>query len=119
MAGSARLEETTMHPIVPPAIVEVNEHRQYVNANDSACQLLGYSREEFLQLRIDDPSFPSGAHVSPMFEHYRDEGKLSGIFAVKSKAGEVIWIRYDSVVENGRMIAHWTEYETRPKQPQP
>jgi PAS domain S-box-containing protein len=102
-----------MLPIDPPAVVEVNEKRQYVRANDAACKLLGYSREEFLCLQIDDISFPSGAHVPPMFEHYREAGQMRGIFALKTKGGEVLWVRYDSEVKDGRMIAHWTEYETR------
>lgn len=99
-----------MFPINPPALVEVNEERRYVNVNESACELLGYTREEFLQLRIDDVSYPSGAHASPMFERYREEGAMRGLYAVKSKSGEVLWIRYHSTVENGRMVAHWTEY---------
>ena len=102
-------------PIDPPAILEVNEKREYVRFNESASKLLGYTREELLQMRIDDLSFPSGAHVSPMFERYQEDGGLRGIFAVKSKRGEVLWIRYDAVVEDGRMISRWTEYETLPQ----
>jgi PAS domain S-box-containing protein len=100
-----------MRPIDPPALVEVNEQRKYVQVNDSTCRLLGYSREELLQMRIDDVSYPSGAHVSPMFEHYRSEGAMRGVFAVKTKQGEVLWIRYKSYIEGGRLIALWTEYE--------
>ncbi len=100
-----------MRPIEPPALVEVNEQRKYVKVNDSACNLLGYSRDELLGMRIDDVSYPSGAHVSPMFEHYRTERGMKGIFAVKTKSGDVLWIRYESVVEDGRLIARWTEYE--------
>lgn len=100
-----------MLPIDPPAIVEVNEKRQYVAVNDSACRLLGYSREELLALRIDDLSFPSGAHVSPMFEHYQNNGEMHGLFALRSKKGDIIKIRYDAFEQNGRLIAHWTEYE--------
>jgi PAS domain S-box-containing protein len=100
-----------MRPIDPPALVEVNDQRKYVEVNDSTCRLLGYSREELLQMRIDDVSYPSGAHVSPMFEHYQNEGAMRGVFAVKTKQGEVLWIRYESSIEGGRMVARWTEYE--------
>jgi PAS domain S-box-containing protein len=100
-----------MIAITPPAIVEVNEDRQYVRANQSACELLGYTLEELLRMRIDDVSYPSGAHVSPMFSHYREQGGLKGIFAVQTKYGQVLWIRYDSEVKDGRLIARWTEYE--------
>jgi PAS domain S-box-containing protein len=100
-----------MIPISPPAIVEVNQDRRYVDANPSACALLGYSREELLSMRIDDVSYPSAAHVSPMFARYRGEGGLRGRFAVQTKRGEVLWIRYEAEVDGGRMIARWTEYE--------
>lgn len=100
-----------MIPITPPAILEVNKDRKYVEANPSACKLLGYSREELLNLRIDDVSYPSGAHVSPMFSHYREQGELRGRFAVQTKSGEVLWIRYDADVKGDRLIAIWTEYE--------
>ena len=100
-----------MLPITPPAILEVNKERKYVEANDSACALLGYSREELLNLRIDDVSYPSGAHVSPMFSHYREQGELKGRFAVQTKSGEVLWICYNADVKGDRMVATWTEYE--------
>ena len=100
-----------MRPIDPPAVVEVNDKRKYVEVNESACRLLGYSREELLQMRIDDVSYPSGAHVSPMFYHYQSDGGMRGRFAVKTKQGEVLWIRYEASTEGGRMISRWTEYE--------
>jgi PAS domain S-box-containing protein len=104
-----------MIPINPPAVVEVNEQRQYVAVNDRACSLLGYSREELLKLRIDDLSFPSGAHVSPMFEWYQEEGVMRGLFALLSKEGEIIKIRFDAFEREGHLIAHWTEYEVAGK----
>ncbi|HEY3927360.1 MAG TPA: PAS domain-containing protein [Candidatus Koribacter sp.] len=100
-----------MLPIDPPALVEVNARRQYVNANESACRLLGYTLEELRQMRIEDISFPSGAHVRPMFERYRDDGELSGLFAVRTKSGEGLWIRYRAKADDGRLCAEWTEYE--------
>jgi PAS domain-containing protein len=41
-----------MVAIIPPAEVEVDDTRHYIAVDDSACQLLGYSREELLRLRI-------------------------------------------------------------------
>ena len=60
--------------LLPPAVVEVDAKRKYIAANQIACELLGYELGELLQMRIDDISAPSGAHVSPMFEKYTDEG---------------------------------------------
>ena len=100
-----------MIPLSPPAEVEVDAARRYIAANDSACELLGYTREEFLKLRIEDVSYPSGAHVKPMFAQFVEDGSMRGIFALQRKSGEIIWVRFQSKIENGRSLATWTHYE--------
>lgn len=62
-------------------------------------------------MRIDDISFPSGAHVRPMFSQFVEDGSMRGIFALKRKSGEIIWVRFQSKVVNGRSLATWTHYE--------
>jgi PAS domain S-box-containing protein len=99
-----------MIPVMPPAQVEVDNRRRYIAVNDAACELLGYSREEFLNLSIDDISFPSGAHVDPMFMRFLEDGSMSGIFALRRKSGEGIMIRFVSEVTEGRSLATWTHY---------
>ena len=99
-----------MHPLSPPARVEVDSSRRYVDANGAACELLGYSREELLNLRIDDISFPSGAHVGSMFERFAQDGEMRGIFALRHKSGEGIMVRFQSHQEDGRSVALWTHY---------
>ena len=99
-----------MLPVQPPAEVEVDSSRRYVAVNDSACELLGYSREEFLRLTIDDVSFPSGAHVSPMFTRFLEDGSMSGIFALRRKSGQGIMIRFESQLKGDRSVARWTHY---------
>jgi PAS domain S-box-containing protein len=100
-----------MIPLLPPAEVEVDENRRYVSVNDAACELLGYSREELLKMRIDDISFPSGAHVKPMYSQFVEDGGMRGIFALRRKSGEIIWVRFQARVAGGRSIATWTHYE--------
>jgi PAS domain S-box-containing protein len=100
-----------MIPVTPPAQVEVDHTRRYISVNDSACELLGYTRQELLNMRIDDISFPSGAHVSPMYAQFLNDGKMQGIFALKCKSGEVIRIRFESEQTQGRSLATWTHYE--------
>ncbi len=100
-----------MLPVQPPAEVEVDENRCYVNVNDAACELLGYSREELLSMKIDDVSYPSGAHVDPMYSQYLEDGSMKGIFALRRKSGEILWIRFSATSTNGRSRATWTHYE--------
>lgn len=106
--------------VSPPAEVEVDANRCYIAVNDSACELLGYSREELLKMRIDDISFPSGAHVQPMFSQFVEDGSMRGIFALRRKSGEIIWVRFKSKIVNGRSFATWTHYEVwEPTKPLP
>jgi PAS domain S-box-containing protein len=100
-----------MIPITPAAEVEVDSNRRYIFVNDSACELLGYSREELLRLKIEDISFPSGAHVPAMFAQYVKDGRMQGIFALRRKSGEVIRIKFTSERRDGRSHATWTHYE--------
>ena len=100
-----------MLQVFPAAEVEVDSHRRYVRVNDAACELLGYSRAELLTKTIDDISYPSRAHVDPMFTKFAKEGSMNGIFALRRKSGEVIMVRFESEVVNGRSIARWTHYQ--------
>jgi len=99
-----------MVPVLPAARVEVDSGRRYIAVNEAACELLGYSREELLGMSIDDISFPSRAHVQPMFAKFVREGEMSGIFALRRKTGEGIMVRFESQMSAGRSIAIWTHY---------
>lgn len=100
-----------MRSIVPPAQVEVDADRRYISVNDAACELLGYTRQELLNLKIDDISVPSAAHVAPMYSQFLQDGSMKGIFALRRKSGEIIRIRFESQRVEGRSIATWTHYE--------
>jgi PAS domain S-box-containing protein len=100
-----------MLPVVPPARVEVDDQRRFIDVNESACKLLGYTRQEFLELSIDDISFPSGAHVDPMYKQFLKKGSMSGIFALRRKSGEAIMVRFEAGRIDGRSIATWTHYQ--------
>src|SRR5579871_5766791 len=99
-----------MLPLSPPAEVEVDGSRRYISVNDAACELLGYTRSELLKLRIDDISFPSGAHVDPLFTEFTKDGTMQGIFALRRKSGEGIMIRFRAHTSGDRSFATWTHY---------
>jgi PAS domain S-box-containing protein len=108
-----------MLPVCPPAEVEVDANRRYISANEAACKLLGYSRPELLKKTIDEISFPSGAHVRPMFTQFVSEGAMRGIFALRRKSGEGIMVWFESRVVDGRSLATWTHYAPLEHEPIP
>jgi PAS domain S-box-containing protein len=79
-------EDSSYHAYVekaPIGIFEVNEHGEYVNVNEAACDMIGYSRDEMLEMSVadlvpgqdDTEGIPSFTEIKRT-EHVRTEGKL-------------------------------------------
>jgi PAS domain S-box-containing protein len=80
-----------------PAVVFVaDENRCYVAVNRAACDLLGYSREELLALRVDDV-----VENVPGWTEMEQGGTVVGSAELKRKDGSRVTLRYiagDTVV---------------------
>jgi PAS domain S-box-containing protein len=87
----------------------VNHDRRYLDVTDGVCTLLGYSRSDLLNMRIDDVAAPIEAeNVAPLFERYVAEKGMDGVFVLKDSRGKLIPIRYHSrVLPDGCMVARW------------
>lgn len=90
-------------------VVFVDENRRYIEMTDGVCELVGYTREELLQMKIDDLAAPSQTkHVAPLFERYVKDKGMDGTFELKNKSGNLVPIRYHSrVFPDGCMVASW------------
>lgn len=73
----------------PTPIFVADETRRYVAVNRAACDLLGYTREELLALRVDDVA-PS----IPRWEEMRANGNLAGTADLKRKDGTTVAFSY-------------------------
>jgi PAS domain S-box-containing protein len=78
----------------PVAILVADEEMRYVAANTTACRLLGYTREELLQLRITDLAQYPGAEGE--FEAMIAAGELIGRTTVRHKDGNTRSFRHRS-----------------------
>ena len=87
----------------------VDQDRRYLEVTDGVCALLGYSRSDLLNMRIDDIAAPTEArNVAPLFEKYVAEKGLDGTFVLKNRLGKLIPIRYHSrIFPDGCMVARW------------
>jgi PAS domain S-box-containing protein len=78
----------------PFAVLVADEDRRYVAVNQTACRLLGYSREELLQLSIDevvvDPD-PEADFIALI--HSR---RKSGRSTLRRKDGSLVVFEYDA-----------------------
>jgi PAS domain S-box-containing protein len=78
----------------PVAILVADEEMRYVAANLTACELLGYSREELLRLRVTDVARDEDARGD--FEAMIALGELAGRTTVVLKDGTKLNLRHRS-----------------------
>jgi PAS domain S-box-containing protein len=76
----------------PVAILVADEEMRYVAVNAFACELLGYSREELLGLRVTDVArYPEAPGE---FDRMVAAGKLEGSTTLVRKDGSDLTMRY-------------------------
>ena len=94
-------------------VVVADLNRNFAFATDSACELLGYDRAMFLELRIDDVVDGSSSVATPLFHEFVAQGEQSGTINLRHRSGMKIPVRYSSSVEpDGCAIAHWEPLDT-------
>lgn len=92
LVQSVLLGEAVEH--APVAILVADDEMRYVAANATACQLLGYTREELLQLRVTDlAQYPE---AEGEFEAMIATGELIGRTTVRDKHGNLRSLRHRS-----------------------
>jgi PAS domain S-box-containing protein len=92
----------------PIGIFEVNEHGEYVDVNETACEMAGYSREGLLELTVADLTpardDPDGI---PSFREVRETGHMRTDGQLRHKDGHTIDVLLDAVeIEAGRFVAY-------------
>ena len=92
LVQSVLLGEAVEH--APVAILVSDDEMRYVAANATACQLLGYTREELLQLRVTDlAQYPE---AEGELEAMIATGELIGRTTVRNKDGSLRSLRHRS-----------------------
>ena len=87
-------------------VVFVDSARRYVDCTGSVCDLLGYTRDEMLQKKIDDVSYDS--KVRELFELYRTNKELQGEYILQRKDLIPVPIYYQAFVfDDGCNAAIW------------
>jgi PAS domain-containing protein len=87
-------------------IVFVDLGRRYVDCTAAVCDLLGYTRDEMLQKKIDDASYDS--RVRKLFELYRTNKEQQGEYILQRKDRMPVPIYYTAFVfDDGCNAAIW------------
>ena len=76
----------------PVAILVADDEMRYVAANQYACELLGYTREELLQMRVTDVvRYPNAAAE---YDAMLARGELTGTAVLTRKDGSEVTFHY-------------------------
>jgi PAS domain S-box-containing protein len=75
----------------PVAVFVADEHMRYIAVNVYACELLGYTRDELLQLRVTDVS---GSGAEQEFATFLTEGHRTGTIELRRKDGSTFDFKY-------------------------
>lgn len=88
-------------------VVFVDASRRYVDCSDGVFQLLGYTRAEILEKRIEDISYDV-ALVPKLFAQYMEAGMQQGEFVLQRRDRTPLPIRYQAFVfSDGCRAAIW------------
>jgi CheY-like chemotaxis protein len=94
-------------------VVVADLNRNYTFVTDPVCDLLGYNRALFLELRIDDVVDGSTHVTAPLFKEFVAQGKQEGRITLRHRSGRKVQVKYSSRIESdGCVIAEWEPLET-------
>ena len=80
------------------AILIADDAGRYIDVNDAACTLLGYTREELLQLAVVDITPDAERHLVPqLWAEFVEQGSMSGEYAVRTKSGGLTHVEFRAV----------------------
>jgi PAS domain S-box-containing protein len=81
------------------SIMLANNQGEYVDVNDAACKLLGYSREELLSMHVSDIAVVAqGANSARnLWKNFVDDHHPEGRTLLRHKAGHIIVADYSAV----------------------
>jgi PAS domain S-box-containing protein len=85
-------------------IAVLDANRKYVQVSENFCQLLGYSRRELEEKRVDDLTAPETADVPMVFDLFSRLGYMHGLWMLVAKKGTRILIRYEAWLRPDSLI---------------
>jgi PAS domain S-box-containing protein len=89
-----------------PALVFVaDQDMRYVAVNSYACEVLGYTREELLGLRVSDIAVAPEA--SDVYAHMLRRASDAGVTSIRRKDGELLELRYSAKETKAAAMTWW------------
>lgn len=79
------------------AIVVADDAGRYLDVNPFACELFGYSREEFLRMQVKDIQVASHQSAGEQYQEYINKGIDKGDFQFYTKNGKLVSTLYQAI----------------------
>jgi len=79
----------------PDGVFVADSHGRYVDANDAACRMTGYSREQLLGMSI--PQLAADPEDPRAFATLRESGRFSGELRLRRRDGSSVPVALDAV----------------------
>jgi len=77
------------------AVLIANDEGRYIDVNSAACDLLGYTQDELMQLSVSDISAePFRQNGLVMWEEFIAAGSASGEYSVRRKDGTILQLEF-------------------------
>jgi PAS domain S-box-containing protein len=89
----------------PAAVFVADDGHRFLAVNQFACDLLGYTRDDLLELRVDD--LATTTDVEAGFERLRREGRLEGRVELRHREGSLVRLRYWASETTVSGISFW------------
>jgi PAS domain S-box-containing protein len=89
-AEAAEIRYRSLFRAIHDVILVADDQMRYVDVNPAATALLGYTREELLQMRIPDISAHEEGWAEELFDQFAREGFWRGEFDLRRKDGTVV-----------------------------
>ncbi len=95
----------------PLGIFQANSKGEYIDVNSTGCRILGYSREEFLNMYITDILDENYVDEGEKhFEELSETGYAHSVLLMKYKSGEKLWIDLSaSKITEDRYIGYFKD----------
>jgi PAS domain S-box-containing protein len=92
----------------PIGIFEVNQRGEYVDVNEAACEMVGYSRDELLDMSVADlAAEQDDAEGIPAFAELKETGEVRTDGRIRHRDGHTVDVILDAVeIEDGRLVAY-------------
>ena len=93
---TAPIPEAAVLDALPDAVLVADEDLRCVHANPAAVEMLGYSREELVEMRVPDLVTSSSPWVEGERERFKAEGQWRGRTEARKKDGTLTLLDFNS-----------------------